>query len=375
MKKLWKSIFALLMVLALLPVLTGCSGSGKSEFARGEESYSASYSTSNSTGSYYEYGDYYAEEAYEMEAPAMAEDGYYGGTATTEMKSESLGTDPSDNPALMDAKLIYRAYINMETLDFDTAVGVIKDRIEKAGGYIENSSLSYYGSYRYVSYVLRVPSNQYRYFCDTAGEIGNIRSFNESVENISESYYDTESRLASARTKLEALQELMKQAVDMEDLITIQNAISDVQYEIDYLSGNLRRYDSLVAFSTIQLDLTEVSRLTGTEEPPVGFGQELAQAFRRGAKNFVEGLENTLIGFARHFVGWLIFIAIVVIIIFVTKSLVKKSKAKKQQQMQQYMAQRAMNASAMQGAPVNAAPAKEENSNAPAENPGPASHQ
>lgn len=363
-KKLFIFIVAALFAVA---VMAGCSGRGSSSADyNAQESYTAASS---------------AYSNYEYDAPAAAaedyyyEEGYYEASTTAEAKSEDAGGTAA-NPALANAKLIYTAYFDMETTEFDEAVNSLKSRVERAGGYVENSNLSNSGSYRYASYIVRIPSENYRSFCDAAGDIGSIRSFNESVENISELYSDTEARLSSAKVKLETLQELLKKAETMEDIITIQNAINDVQYDIDYYSGNLRRYDSLVSFSTVHMDIREVSRLSGTVEPPIGFGQELSQAFQRGTQNFVEGLQDLAIGFARHFIGWLIFIAICVAAFFITKGAIKKSKIKQQQHQQalyqQQMAYRAMQAQA--AAPVSPVPQQEEKSNAPASDQGPAGH-
>ncbi|MBO4887467.1 MAG: DUF4349 domain-containing protein [Firmicutes bacterium] len=322
MKKVTIIILSICMSACMILMMSGCSGKSSSGSAYREDadaSYSASYQTTEAAYEEYEYAN--AEEY------------------KSEESNQITDTDVEQNQALMNAKLIYTAYMELETTEFDNTVSAIKNRVDKAGGYIENSNLSNYGSYRYIYYTLRVPSGQYRYFCDTAGELGNIRSFNENVQNVSESYYDTENRLASAQAKMETLQELMKKAETMEDIITIQNAISDTQYEIDYYSGTLRRYDSLVSFSTINIEVREVSRLSGTEEPPIGFGQELSQAFNRGINNFVTGCQNLLISVARHFIGWLIFIVIVVIVIIVVKAAIKKDKAKKEQMRQAMMAQ------------------------------------
>ena len=355
MKKIFVIILSVCMSAFMILMMAGCSGSKvDSGNYYAEESYSASH-----------------QAAYEAPAEAAYDEAAYGDydyASNEEYKAETTTEQTVDsntdtqNQALMNAKLIYTAYMEMETIEFDKTVDAIKNRVDKAGGYIENSNLSNYGSYRYISYTLRIPSGQYRYFCDTAGELGNIRSFNENVQNISESYYDTENRLASAKAKMETLQELMKKAETMEDIITIQSAISDTQYEIDYYSGNLRRYDSLVSFSTVNIELREVSRLSGTEEPPIGFGQELSQAFSRGINNFVSGCQDVLLSVARHFIGWLIFIAIVVIEIIVIKVIIKKDKEKTEKKRQAMIAQQMQQMKQMPVQPMGPAPQVQEES-------------
>ena len=48
--------------------------------------------------------------------------------------------------------------------------------------------------------------------------------------------------------KLERLQKLLAQAENMEDIITIESAISETEWNIEDLSGTLRHYDALVDF-------------------------------------------------------------------------------------------------------------------------------
>ena len=91
----------------------------------------------------------------------------------------------------------------------------------------------------------------------------------EYLDDVSEAYYDQESRLTTQRTKLERLQELLRQAQDMEDIITIESAISETELEIEFLTGSLRKYDSQINYSTITLSLREVYRREEREEQGV----------------------------------------------------------------------------------------------------------
>ena len=57
----------------------------------------------------------------------------------------------------------------------------------------------------------------------------------------------------------------------MEDIITIESAISETEYQIESLSGTLRHYDALVDYATIHISLQEVYRLSNVEEPAESF--------------------------------------------------------------------------------------------------------
>lgn len=197
-----------------------------------------------------------------------------------------------------DAKIIYTADISMETTEFDSTVTSLKQLVAETGGYFENSSVDNYSTYRCGSYTVRIPSERYREFCDQVGAICHVTHFNENADDISETYYDTKARLETQQTKLKRLQELLAQAESMADIITIEDAISETEMEIESLSGTLRHYDLLVGYSTVDISLNEVYKLSNVEEPAIGFGAKLASAFKGGIASFVEGVQFLLLALA-----------------------------------------------------------------------------
>ena len=306
-----KRLCMILSVLLLLTLLCGCGGSSKTEaYARAD----APKMASGGTASY------------------AADNG--AGWAMDEAKAEAPGAPmPEPMPQQQSAglpanvKLIYRANIDLESTEFDSALQGLNELVARLGGYYENSELNNYANYRRGYYVVRVPSENFEAFCTAVGELCQVNNISRSAEDVSERYYDLESRLATQQTKLARLQELLKQAEDMEDIITLESAISETELAIEQLTGTLRKYDSLVGFATVTVNLTEVYKLTEVEQPVIGFGAKLAQAFRTGSTGFVNGLQGFLLGVARGWIGWLIFIVIVVVVILVVRKIRRKRAA------------------------------------------------
>lgn len=242
----------------------------------------------------------------------------------TESSEETSSLDDNEvpssgqvNPQDAEVKLIYTANLEMEVLDFDAAVAGLEALVEECGGYIESSNLyaysAGYGSYgggRSMSYTIRVPSGQYRAFLDAAAETENcfVLNLSEDVEDIGTEYFDAETRLATLRTKLERLQELLSQATEMADIIEIESAISETEYEIELYTSTLNRYDSLVDYATVDLYLEEVIDLT--EEEEVTFLARVAQSFRLGAQSFVEGVQDLAV-WAAYNALWLLLLALI----------------------------------------------------------------
>ena len=249
-------------------------------------------------------------------APELNESYYgsYKGEAVADYDAAQTGESPDGQPTDR-SKMIYRADIELETTEFDAAMEALTDLVSKSSGYYEAQDVSGYDSgYRYARLVVRVPSDRFSDFCHQVGNVCHTLRLSTTQENVSESYYDTESRLNTAKTKLARLQELLSQAENMEDIITIEGAISDTEQTIDYLSGTLRGYDSLVDYATVSIELEEVYRLSGTAEAPLTLGRKLGNAFTAGLSSVGEFFEGVLVALVYAWF-WLLLLAVVIFVI------------------------------------------------------------
>ena len=300
-----RTLTLFLSALMLLALLAGC---GSKAAPRG------SADSMMTSQSYYDKAE--NGYAYEPEAPAAdAENGYWD---SGESQTLSGGmTAPGD------AKMIYRASIEVQTQDYTTSEAAITELVKSCGGYFESKSLSNRSSgYRYGEFTVRVPAAEYEHFCEQVGSLCHVTYMSSSAENITEEYYDTDSRLKTAQIKLERLQELLSKADNMADIITIESAISDTEYEIESLSGTLRHYDALVDYATVSLTLSETYKLDENEGAPLTFGARIARAFTNGLRDTGVFLEDLAIGIANN----LVFLAVLAALAVVVVRAVRKKK-------------------------------------------------
>lgn len=218
-----------------------------------------------------------------------------------------------------EAKIIYTADMDLETKEFDEAQKALEAVVQELGGYFESRSVNQGGQYRSLNCTVRMPVKNFTTFLDRAGEAAHVTNRSEYLEDVSEAYYDQEARLATQRIKLERLQELLGKAENMADIITIESAISDTELEIEYLTGSLRRYDSLINYSTVTLYLREVYRLSTDEEVPVTFGDRLSAAFARGLSAGVANLDDLAIFVARNWLTLLLFAAVIAAVVLLLR--------------------------------------------------------
>ena len=225
------------------------------------------------------------------------------------------------------AKVILTADVDLETKDFDQASQALEDAVAELGGWFESRSLSQGGSYRRLSCVIRVPSAQFTPLLDRAGQAAHMVNRDEYSEDVSEAYYDSEARLATQRTKLERLQTLLAQAASMEDIIELENALSETELQIEYLTGSLRRYDSLVGYATVTLQLREVYRLSTDEEAPMGFGQRLGSAFSLGFQRGMDNLEDWIIAVAANWMTLLLLAAVAACVVVLVRRVRRRRRS------------------------------------------------
>ena len=201
-------------------------------------------------------------------------------------------------------KIIKTARINAETRQFEESIARIEELCKSAGGYIESSSISgtkleYFenGGYRSASYTLRIPAEGFDQFNVELGNLINVVRSSSNVDEITNQYYDIQSRIEVLELQKQSLQSMYDNYTDYKDINTLlylQDQLYNVIEEIESYKTQLRLYDSKVAYSTVYLDITEVVEYTEVKEE-LPFIEELKNAFLGGFDFSVSLLKGTAI--------------------------------------------------------------------------------
>lgn len=319
-----KRIIPIALVLLLLCTAIGCS----SKSAAREDSYYA-----NSSSAYY--AD--TEAAYPMDEPAEApmEAAYgYNGYAN------EAKTSASQSPALNNRKIIRNADLTVETLSFDAFLNELASSVGSFGGYVESSSIGDRGyrsgqKLRYARYTIRVPAEQLDAFLDAVSDLGNVTSINTGLRDVTTNYVDSEKHLESLRVEQQALLEILAKAETVEDIITVQDRLTYVRYEIESYEAILRTYDDQIALSSVNLTVNEVEKETPVEKET--FGQEVSRRFNESLESVGNGFKSLaawFLGNAPEIIVVLLFFGAQALIIVLIVKGAKKRAAKKRQKAQ-----------------------------------------
>lgn len=177
-------------------------------------------------------------------------------------------------------KLIRNGDISIEVSDLQKTNAAVQDWVKEFGGYISSSNNGEKSS----SYTVRIPSEKFDSAMDAAGALGTLKNKNISTQDVSEQFYDLQSRLETKKVLREKLNGYLRQANSMQDILKVESELNSVQSDIESMEGRLKRLTSQIDFSTISVYVSLPYKSVqggGFEFPDLGDG------FRHFASNVI----------------------------------------------------------------------------------------
>ena len=298
---------AAIAVLAASLCLTGCGGASNSN--------SASYKEDAGAAGDYAYESYAGESYAAEETAQMAEGEEYtadGGSTESALRAQD------------GQKIVYTGNLSIQTLEYDKSAASIRKKIKDAGGFSEAESErdnDYYwysrssgsGNTRYLSITARIPSEKFEDFINSLSGDGKIMSRSVNAENISQVYANKETYKKALEKEQERLLEMMDKAQTIEEMITVESRLSEVERQLNVYRTDLAQMDKDVEFSTVYIELQEVKRYT-EEVSSTTFGEELKYAFEDAINSFKNFCEGIILFVVRNF-PYLIILAVIIVLI------------------------------------------------------------
>lgn len=259
--------------------------------------------------------------------PAIAEtaEGAYGVSDDLDAGFNGSGESAVLPEASSARKIIYTSQLDVETRDFDSSHTLLRSTVAELGGYLESSTC--YGSAengdRCTDDTYRIPAAHYQEFLNSVGDIGSITYRSEQTEDITSRYVDVQARIDSLEAQRTRLQQLRDQADTLEDLLTIESQLSEVQYQLESYTAQRNLYDDQVDYCTVTVSLSEVQAYT----PVNTFSSRLSSAFGESLHGFVRFWQDLaiLLVYALPYLAVLAVLA--ALLIFAAKRLPRKKHA------------------------------------------------
>lgn len=244
---------------------------------------------------------------------------------TTTSQSTDLKTTEEIPTEKVATKMIKTADISMRVKDYKESRKEILGLVKASGAYIaaENQVNNTYSVENDIQ--IRIKPGGFDSLIEKLLDIAIFVDYNKiTADDVTEEYVDAEARLKAKQDVEAQYKEILKKAISISEIMSVQEKINQIQEEIDAYQAKIKFMDDKVSFSTIKLHFYEK-----LEEIPAlesGFFYRTGKAFKTGW----HGLQMFFIGIIYLWPLWVIALIALYLVFFFIKRNRKKRALNKQ---------------------------------------------
>lgn len=198
--------------------------------------------------------------------------------------AEEDGGAAENGAVRQERKLIKTGSVTLEVQSLAAADSAVEKWSASFGGYISNS----YSHQTNASYTVKIPAARFDEAMKTAGDLGILREHSISTQDVSEQFYDLQTRLSNKRVMRDNLRAYLEKAKDIKDLLQIEKELNSVLTEIESMEGRMKRLSNQIDYATITVSV----------QLPYG-KTETGFSFPDAGEGFRKFISNTVAFFAR----------------------------------------------------------------------------
>lgn len=198
-----------------------------------------------------------------------------------------------------DRYLIKTATLTIEAEDVKQATSQISAAATAAGGYVSDmrESVDPYGRAN-ATIIVRMPVEKLDSTLHGVEALGRVISSQVTAEDVTEDYVDTDARINNLKKTEERLVDHLSKTSSIENTLKIEQEMTRVRGELERLQGHMRFMSHRIAYSTIQVTITEKPK-AGPVTPPETFSSaSIATQALISLVRFGEGLWTKIIWYA-----------------------------------------------------------------------------
>ena len=170
-----------------------------------------------------------------------------------------------------DRMIIRTATLQLKVKDVTASVDTVRSLASTHGGYIASSESHIEGEYTVATLTLQVPAAQFDDAMTQLRKIG-VKAIGENVSSsdVTEEYTDLQSQLRNLQATEQRIQALMSRAERIEDILTLDRELRQIQSEIERIMGRTNYLSKRAEMSSITVtlypEIAAVEPLVTTDE-------------------------------------------------------------------------------------------------------------
>ena len=225
--------------------------------------------------------------------------------------------------------------MSVETDAFDALLSTLEEKISALSGYVERSDVSGSSlrrgnntpSPRSASMTARIPSDRLSEFIASVEGSGNVTWKSQTTTDVTLTYSDLESRKKSLTIEQERIWALLEKADTLEAVISLEQRLSEIRYELESMESQLRLMDNQVDYSTVTLDIREVTAFTPTK--PESVGERIGRGFTGNLDAMGQLFTALFVAMIAGIPIWGPFVVLLVLLVVLVRRLAGKGRKKR----------------------------------------------
>lgn len=197
-------------------------------------------------------------------------------------------------------RLIFTGRVELEVESYEAADEEVRAIAERRGGFVSDSARRVHErrneTWNTGELVVRVPSDSFDASVEEISGVGEVRSVTTDSEDVTDQLVDIEARLENLRAERDRYRELYERANETEDVLAVQERLSETQEEIERLEARQRSLEEQVAYATITVSLAEPD--PGRPAPDAWYDTPVTTAFFDSVSGVGTVLRATVVAMA-----------------------------------------------------------------------------
>jgi len=182
-----------------------------------------------------------------------------------------------------DKKIIKTASLNAEVKNYDSFYSSLREKVRNFGGYVaqEEQSQSEYKIENTIT--IKVPVDQFdNAITSLTTGTDKVNERKITSQDVTTEVVDTKSRMETKKEVRLRYIDLLKQAKNMTEILTVQSEINGIQEQIESAAGRINYLSHSSVFSTINFTFYQVLNISAIDYKEPSFWTKVGTSFKTG---------------------------------------------------------------------------------------------
>ena len=237
-----------------------------------------------------------------------------GAIAPSAPGAANTGTSPEPISDILGRQVIRNGSMQLTVESVTETFDQVRGAVEQAGGFVASSSFSGREDSQRARMTVRVPAAKFdQLIADLRNMAIEVDSISTGSEDVTGEFTDLEASLRNLKAVEAQYLTLLGEAKEIGDILTVQDRLNGVRYEIERVQGRLNLISNQTSLATLEVALFPEAAQVVEEPVDDGFTHQVSAAWE-SSLDFVGSLGTGLV-VALVWSWWLIPVVIIVALV------------------------------------------------------------